>query len=147
MVERPFQEFIGSLKMIAGTTYMIPASLLRKVGWGRSLTEDWERTLRLHAMGYKVVYTPYAESPSECVGTFGRLARQRMRWAEGHTHNVRRWFGEILRSRRLSRLEKVEFLYYTTYYLQAAFFVVGTAAWLIAEIGLGSHLPGWTSAF
>ena len=147
MVERPFQEFVGSLKMIAGTAYMIRAEILRELGWGRSLTEDWELTLRLHLRGYKVVYTPYAESPAECVGTFGRLARQRMRWAEGHTHNVRRWFGEILRSRRLSRLEKVEFLYYTTYYLQAAFFVVGTAAWLIAEIGLGSHLPGWTSAF
>jgi len=147
MIERPFQEFIGSLKMIAGTTYMIRAGLLREVGWSRSLTEDWELTLRLHALGYKVVYTPYAESPSECVGTFGRLARQRMRWAEGHSYNVRRWFSGILRSPHVTRTEKVEFLYYSTYYLQAAFFVVGSAAWLVSELVLRAHVPEWFSVF
>src|SRR5207253_4965995 len=64
-------------------TCALPICLLRELGWGRSLTEDWELTLRLYAKGYKVVYTPYAETPAECVATFGRLARQRMRWAEG----------------------------------------------------------------
>ncbi|MGA7912867.1 MAG: glycosyltransferase, partial [Candidatus Dormiibacterota bacterium] len=145
MVERPFQEFIGSLKMIAGTAYMIRAQLLRQLGWGRSLTEDWELTLRLHALGYKVVYTPYAESPAECVATLGRLARQRMRWAEGHSFNVRRHFGEIMRSPHLGFVEKVEFLYYSTYYLQAALFVAGSAMWLFAEIVLHAHVPDWTA--
>ena len=51
MVERPFQDAIGSLKMIAGTAYMIRADLLRELGWGRSLTEDWELTLRLYTLG------------------------------------------------------------------------------------------------
>ena len=145
MVERPFQEFIGSLKMIAGTAYMIRAPILRAFGWGRSLTEDWELTLRLHARGYKVVYTPYAESPAECVSTFGRLARQRMRWAEGHSYNVRRRFREIMGSPHLGLVEKVEFLYYSIYYLQAALFMVGSAAWLIAEVGLHAHVPEWTA--
>jgi cellulose synthase/poly-beta-1,6-N-acetylglucosamine synthase-like glycosyltransferase len=145
MVERPFQEFMGSLKMVAGTAFMIRADLLRELGWGRSLTEDWELTLRLYARGFKVVYTPYAESPAECVATFGRLARQRMRWAEGHTYNVRRWFTEILGSRRIGFVEKVGFLFYSTYYLQAALFIVGTTAWLVAEIGLHAHIPEWTA--
>src|SRR5487761_830160 len=147
MVERPFQEFIGSLKMIAGTTYMIRASLLRQLGWGRSLTEDWELTLRLHARGYKVVYTPYAESPAECVATFGRLARQRMRWAEGHSYNVRRRFGEIMRSSHLGFVEKVEFLYYTSYYLQAALFIAGSSAWLISYSVFHAQVPEWTAVF
>ena len=145
MVERPFQEAIGSLKMVAGTTYMIRAVLLRELGWGRSLTEDWELTLRLYARGYKVVYTPYAEAPAECAATFARLARQRMRWAEGHSYNVRRWFGEIVRSEHLSVTEKIEFLYYTTYYLQAGLFVAGSAAWLVAEVFLHTHVPEWTA--
>src|SRR5438874_8306508 len=85
MIERPFQDAIGSLKMIAGTAYMIRADVLRQVGWGTSITEDWELTLKLYARGYKVIYTPWAETPAECVSTFARLARQRMRWAEGHT--------------------------------------------------------------
>ncbi|HKV31238.1 MAG TPA: glycosyltransferase [Candidatus Dormibacteraeota bacterium] len=145
MIERPFQQVLGSMKMIAGTAYMIKAGLLRELGWGRSLTEDWELTLRLYAMGYKVVYTPYAETPAECVATFGRLARQRMRWAEGHSYNVNKWFLTIVRSRKLSLLEKAEFIYYGFYYLQSALFLLGSAAWLISEIVLHVHIPEWTA--
>jgi cellulose synthase/poly-beta-1,6-N-acetylglucosamine synthase-like glycosyltransferase len=145
MIERPFQQVLGSMKMIAGTAYMIRAGLLRELGWGRSLTEDWELTLRLYAKGFKVVYTPYAETPAECVATFGRLARQRMRWAEGHSYNVNKWFLTILRSPRLSLLEKAEFIYYGLYYLQSALFVMGSAAWLISEVVLRVHIPEWTA--
>ena len=145
MVERPFQDAIGSLKMIAGTAYMIRADVLRQVGWGTSITEDWELTLKLYARGYKVVYTPWAETPAECVSTFSRLARQRMRWAEGHTHNVRKYFLDIMGSPFITPLEKVEFLFDSTYYLQAALFVVGTIAWLMSEIVFHAHVPGWTA--
>ena len=146
MVERPFQDAVGALKMIAGTAYMIRADILREVGWGTSLTEDWELTCKLYARGYKVVYTPWAETPAECVSTFSRLARQRMRWAEGHTHNVRRWFWPIILSPYVTPLEKLEFLYDATYYLQAAFFVVGTVSWVLSEVVFQAHVPGWTAA-
>ena len=145
MVERPFQDAVGSLKMIAGTAYMIRADVLRQVGWGTSITEDWELTLKLYVQGYKVVYTPWAETPAECVSTFARLARQRMRWAEGHTYNVRRWFIPVMRSPFVTPLEKVEFLFDSTYYLQAGLFVIGTVAWLISEIVFHTHVPGWTA--
>ncbi|HEV2036184.1 MAG TPA: glycosyltransferase family 2 protein, partial [Candidatus Dormibacteraeota bacterium] len=145
MVERPFQDAVGALKMIAGTAYMIRADVLREVGWGTSITEDWELTLKLYARGYKVAYTPWAETPAECVSTFARLARQRMRWAEGHTHNVRKWFLPIMRSPYLTPLEKGEFLFDSTYYLQAALFVVGSVSWLISETVFHTHVPGWTA--
>lgn len=145
MVERPFQDAIGSLKMIAGTAYMIRADVLRQVGWGTSITEDWELTLKLYALGYKVAYTPWAETPAECVSTFSRLARQRMRWAEGHTHNVRKWFLPILRSPHVTPLEKLEFLYDSTYYLQGALFLVGTVSWVVSEAVFHTHVPGWTA--
>src|SRR5579859_6890918 len=145
MIERPFQDAVGSLKMIAGTAYMIRADLLREVGWGTSLTEDWELTLKLYARGYKVAYTPWAETPAECVSTFSRLARQRMRWAEGHTHNVRKWFWPIMLSPYVSPLEKLEFAFDATYYLQAALFVVGSASWAISELVFQTHVPGWTA--
>ena len=145
MIERPFQDAIGALKMIAGTAYMIRADVLREVGWGTSITEDWELTLKLYARGYKVIYTPWAETPAECVSTFARLARQRMRWAEGHTHNVRKWFFPIMRSRYVTPIEKLEFLYDASYYLQAGLFVVGSLSWLISELVFQAHVPGWTS--
>jgi cellulose synthase/poly-beta-1,6-N-acetylglucosamine synthase-like glycosyltransferase len=146
MVERPFQDAVGALKMIAGTAYMIRADVLREVGWGTSITEDWELTLKLYARGYKVAYTPWAETPAECVSTFTRLARQRMRWAEGHTHNVRKWFLPIMRSPFLTPLEKGEFLFDSTYYLQAGLFVLGTLSWLLSETVFHTHVPGWTAA-
>ena len=145
MVERPFQDAIGSLKMIAGTAYMIRADVLREVGWGTSITEDWELTLRLYARGWKVAYTPWAETPAECVSTFGRLVRQRMRWAEGHTHNVRKYFFSIMLSPRVTPLEKLEFLYDSTYYIQAAWLVLGSACWLGSDLVLHTHVPGWTA--
>ena len=145
MIERPFQDAIGSLKMIAGTAYMIRADLLRQIGWGTSITEDWELTLKLYARGYKVAYTPWAETPAECVSTFSRLARQRMRWAEGHTHNVRRWFWPIMLSPYVSPVEKLEFGFDATYYLQAALWVAGSLSWLIAEVVFQTHVPGWTA--
>ena len=145
MVERPYQQVLNSMKMIAGTAYMIRAGLLKQLGWGRSLTEDWELTLRLYAKGFKVVYTPYAETPAECVATFGRLARQRMRWAEGHSYNVNKWFMTILRSRHLTLMEKAEFVYYGLYYLQSALFMLGSAAWLVSELVLRVHIPEWSA--
>ena len=145
MIERPFQEAIGSLKMIAGTAYMIRADVLREIGWGTSITEDWELTLAVYERGFKVVYTPWAETPAECVSTFSRLARQRMRWAEGHTHNVRKWFMRIMRSPRITPVEKLEFLYDSTYYLQAGLFVIGSIAWLVSDLFFHTHVPGWTA--
>ena len=145
MIERPFQDAVGSLKMIAGTAYMIRADVLRSVGWGTSITEDWELTLKLYARGYKVIYTPWAETPAECVSTFARLARQRMRWAEGHTHNVRKWFLPIMQSPLVTPIEKLEFLYDSTYYLQAGLFVLGSVSWLISEVVFHTHVPGWTA--
>jgi 1,2-diacylglycerol 3-beta-glucosyltransferase len=145
MVERVYQDDLGTMKMIAGTAYMIRADLLRQLGWGTSLTEDWELTLRLYRHGYRVVYTPYAEVPAECVGTFARLARQRMRWAEGHCHNVKLQFLPVLASPRISPGEKLEFLYYAGYYLQAVFFIVGTLAWMASEIGFRVEVPEWTA--
>jgi hypothetical protein len=68
-----------------------------------------------------------------------------MRWAEGHTHNVRKWFMRIMRSPLVTPIEKLEFLYDSTYYLQAGLFVVGSVSWLVSEAIFRTHVPGWTA--
>src|SRR3990167_3827902 len=113
--------------------------------------------------------------------------RQRMRWAEGASFNIKVMLGRMLFGRwqeqkdviarnevtkqssseiatgssnlrnddqgriwvksRLTTAEKLEFIYLAPYYLQAAFFVVGTLSWFISEAVLHSPLPFWTSAF
>ena len=145
MIERPFQQALGAMKMVAGTAYMIRSDVLREVGWGTSITEDWELTLRLYTLGYKVAYTPFAEAPAECVSSLSRLVQQRMRWAEGHSFNVKKWFVPIFTSPLVSVVEKVEFAFYVTYYLQALLLLFGSLAWVVAELVLHAHIPGWTA--
>jgi len=145
MVDRTFQEVTGTLKMVAGSVYMIRADLLRGYGWSTSITEDWELTLRLYEKGYKVLYTPLIQAPAECPSTLGKLIRQRMRWAEGHTYNVKKHFTSVLRSPNLSVKEKLEFLYFAPYYLQSVFLILGTFMWLTSDILLGAKLPFWTA--
>ncbi|MDP2632259.1 MAG: glycosyltransferase family 2 protein [Candidatus Curtissbacteria bacterium] len=147
VIERSSEQIYGGLKQIAGSVYAIRADVLRKFGWGTSITEDFELTLRLYEAGYKVLFTPYIQAPAEAVATVKRLIRQRMRWAEGSSYNVKVMFPRIMKSPNMTLSEKMEFIYFAFYYLQAAFFVVGTFAWFISEALMGARLPFWTAAF
>ena len=144
VVERSGVEIYGGLKQISGSVYMIRRDALESVGWGSSITEDFELTLKLYEKGYKVLYTPYVQAPAECVSTIRRLVRQRMRWAEGHSFNVKKMFVKLMTSPKLTFAEKFEFAYLSPYYLQAFFFLVGTLAWLMSEAVFKSRLPFWT---
>jgi len=147
VIERSTQELTGGMKMISGSVFMMRADVLRQHKWGTSITEDWELTLRLYLDGYKVLYTPFIQAPAECVSDFKQLTRQRMRWAEGHTFNVKRFFLPVLRSPNLTLREKFEFIYYAPYYLTSVLFMLGTAAWLISELYLRVELPYWSELF
>jgi hypothetical protein len=68
-----------------------------------------------------------------------------MRWAEGHTYAVRRYFWRVVLSTRMTLAEKLEFLYFAPYYLQSLFFILGTALWIISEV-YRRHPPFWTPA-
>jgi cellulose synthase/poly-beta-1,6-N-acetylglucosamine synthase-like glycosyltransferase len=143
MVERVAEEALGSMKMISGSVFMLKASVLRELGWTTSITEDWELTLRLYLKGYRVVYTPLIQAPAEIPNSVGRLLKQRMRWAEGHTFAVRRYFWRVLKSSILTKAEKLEFLYFAPYYLQSMFLMVGTLFWAASEFYRGRP-PFWT---
>ena len=146
MVERVAEQFIGAMKMITGSVFMIRAEILRELGWTHSITEDWDLTLRMYLDGYGVFYTPLIQAPAEIPTTLRALARQRMRWAEGHTYAVKKYFKEVMRSPQITLGEKLEFLYFAPYYLQSLIFLVGTGCWLLAEL-LGHNLPFWTAVF
>ena len=140
MVERVAEERLGAMKMISGSVFMLRADVLRELKWGKSITEDWELTIRLYREGYRVSYTPLIQAPAEMPTTIRALAKQRMRWAEGHTHAVRRHFLGVLGSAKLTAAEKLEFLYFAPYYLQSVMLLAGTAFWLLAEV---NHRYPW----
>ena len=147
VIERSSAEIYNGIKQIAGSVFMIRADIIKKYGWGTSITEDFELTLRLYADGYRVIYTPYVQAPSECVSTLKRLVRQRMRWAEGHSHNIKRMFRRVLGSSSTTVIEKIEFLYLSPYYLQSFLFLIGTFSWFTAEVVFRVNLPFWTSVW
>src|SRR2546425_4793010 len=147
VLERAGQELFGAMKMISGSVYMIRADVLRKLGWSTSITEDWELTIRLYLAGYKVLYTPYIQAPAECVSQVGRLIKQRMRWAEGHTYNVKKYFFQVISSPNLSFKEKLEFCFYAPYYLQSVLFSFGTLTWLLGTFVFHQKLPMWGELF
>ncbi len=134
MVERVAEEALGAMKMVSGSVFMLRADALRSLGWTTSITEDWELTLRLYLEGYRVVYTPLIQAAAEIPSTVSRLLRQRMRWAEGHTYAVRRYFWRVVLSTRITTAEKLEFLYFAPYYLQSLFFMLGTVLWIVSEV-------------
>ncbi|MFA5868853.1 MAG: glycosyltransferase [Candidatus Bathyarchaeia archaeon] len=140
MVERVAAEWYGALKMVSGSVFMLRADVLRKLKWGTSITEDWELTLRLYMEGYRVAYTPLIQAPAEIPTTIRALAKQRMRWAEGHTFAVRRHFRGVLTSTKLTLAEKLEFVYFAPYYLQGLMLMAGTLCWLLAEV---NHTCPW----
>jgi cellulose synthase/poly-beta-1,6-N-acetylglucosamine synthase-like glycosyltransferase len=149
VIERSGSEVYGGLKQIAGSVFMVRADILRdpKYAWGRSITEDFELTLKLYRDGYKVIYTPYVQAPSECVSTLKRLIRQRMRWAEGHSFNIKKYFSSLMKSKYMSRAEKFEFIYFSPYYLQSFLFLTGTFAWFLSEAVFKVQLPYWTAVW
>ncbi|TMF65648.1 MAG: glycosyltransferase family 2 protein, partial [Chloroflexi bacterium] len=147
VLERTGQELFGAMKMLSGSVYMIRADVLRKLGWSTSITEDWELTIRLYLAGYKVLYTPYIQAPAECVSTVQRLVKQRMRWAEGHTYNVKKYFFQVISSPNLSFKEKLEFCFYAPYYLQSVLFSFGTVTWLLGTFVFHQKLPMWGEVF
>ena len=146
MIERVAEEFFGAMKMISGSVFMLKADVVKKLGWTTSITEDWDLTIRLYLAGYKVVYTPLIQAPAEIPTTIRRLVRQRMRWAEGHTFAVKKYFWQVVRSPMLTFREKLEFLYFAPYYLQSLFFLAGTFCWMVAEL-LNQHPWFWTATF
>lgn len=143
MVERVAEELLGAMKMVSGSVFMFSASVLRELGWNHSITEDWDLTIRLYMEGYKVAYTPLIQAPAEIPTTVRRIIRQRMRWAEGHTFAVRRYFLDVFRSGKLTLAEKLEFLYFAPYYLQSFIFILGSLAWVVAQY-IKRHPAFWT---
>lgn len=143
MVERLAEEVYGGMKMVSGSVFMFDADVMRRLGWEDSITEDWVLTIRLYLEGYKVAFTPLIQAPAEIPTSVTRLVKQRMRWAEGHTYAVKRYFGRVMRSDRLTLAEKAEFLYFAPYYLQSLLFIFSSAMWVVAELGK-RHPPFWS---
>jgi cellulose synthase/poly-beta-1,6-N-acetylglucosamine synthase-like glycosyltransferase len=87
----------GKVLCLTGTAALLRVGALRDVVASRPdggvydtevLTEDFELTLRLGHLGYKVVSPKECTLSTEVMETWGDLARQRLRWKRGAVENL-----------------------------------------------------------
>ena len=100
---------LGLSAKIMGDSVCFNADVLRNLGWGEGLTEDYQLRLRLLKAGVRVVYEPAAIGNGEAALTWKQARAQRARWLTG-THNAsqelaRPLLGESLRRRDWAMLD------------------------------------------
>ncbi len=74
----------------------------------RTLAEDTDLTFRLYLRGWKVAYANRVECFEEVPEIWEVRSRQIHRWSRGHNAVMFRYLGRLLRSRYLSRGEKLD---------------------------------------
>ena len=73
-----------------GTGMGFSATVLRRVPWPQSVTEDTELFVRLTRAGYRVAYADTARVTSPMPTTAEQAAQQQLRWESGNAQLVRR---------------------------------------------------------
>jgi len=81
-----------------GDSICFQADVLRRLGWGEGLTEDYQLRQRLLLDGIRIVYEPAAIGRGEAPLTWSLARAQRARWLRG-THDASQKFAsELLRA-------------------------------------------------
>jgi len=66
-----------------GDSICFRADVLRRIGWGRGLTEDYQLRQRLLLEGIKIAYEPAAKGYGEAPRSWSQVSAQRARWLRG----------------------------------------------------------------
>ncbi len=85
-----------------GDSICFRADVLRRIGWGEGLTEDYQLRQRLLLEGVKIAYEPAAMGFGEAPRTWGQARAQRARWLRG-TRDASQQFARRLLTEGLKR--------------------------------------------
>ena len=132
---------LGLTPQFGGTVGGVRASALRAAGgWNpESLTEDTDLTFRLVAQGWKIAYANRAECYEEVPETWEVRRRQIGRWSVGHTDCLHRLLWQVVRSKALSPMEKLDAALVLASYLTAPVLVLGWIASLALFFSPQAH--------
>lgn len=122
---------LGLVPQYGGTVGGVRVRALEEVGgWHDDvLAEDTDLTFRLLLGGWKTAYQNRAECYEEVPETWPVRVRQIMRWAKGHNQALWRHAWPLLRSRAVTRAERVDGLALLLIYAVGPLLIVG---WLLA---------------
>ncbi len=85
-----------------GDSICFRADILRRIGWGEGLTEDYQLRQRLLLEGVKITYEPAAMGCGEAPLTWSQAQAQRARWLRG-THDASQQFAQRLLTEGVKR--------------------------------------------
>lgn len=81
-----------------GDSICLRSDILRQVGWGEGLTEDYELRQRLLLQGIKIEYEPAAIGYGEAAASWTVARAQRTRWLSGTFGASRRYARKMLKA-------------------------------------------------
>lgn len=139
---------LGFTAQFGGTVGAVRASALAAVGgWNpESLTEDTDLTFAMLLSGWKTAYVNRAECYEEVPRGWAVRRRQLSRWVTGHTECMHNYWPDLMRSRFLTRWEKVDALFLLAMYWTAPMLVVGWVASLFLFFIPEAHQAPWLPA-
>ena len=142
-VEHPGRFAMGGANPLSGSTMMVRKDVLEEVGgFGDSITEDYDLTLRIYLHGYEVVYDDSVKSLTECPSTAWDLMKQMCRWLEGRVRNFKKRFKDIIKSDKLSLRKKLDLMLECLANTAAIAAVLGGLCWFISFL-TGVQVPSF----
>lgn len=139
---------MGLLPQYGGTVGGVRMTTLRDVGgWlDNTLAEDTDLTYRALLRGWKTVYQNRSECYEEVPETWAVRIRQIIRWAKGHNQSLRRYTGDVLKSKNVRFAERVDALLLLGVYAMSpvilAGWVIGIYLFYCGEMRVfGGYMP------
>ena len=131
----------GFNAQFGGTVGGVRLSALNSVdGWNkRSLTEDTDLTFTLALRGWRIAYVNRAECYEEAPASWTVRRRQLRRWVIGHTQCLHDHLIPVLRSRHLTKLEKLDAAMLLGMYWTAPVMIIGWLASLVLFFATPAH--------
>jgi cellulose synthase/poly-beta-1,6-N-acetylglucosamine synthase-like glycosyltransferase len=156
MVDNRFQNLgrvnLGCSAKLMGDSVCFRADVLRRMGWGAGLTEDFQLRQRLLLEGVCIGYEPAAVGCGEAALTWAQAQAQRKRWLRG-THDssqqfARRLLVESLRRRDAALVDGALQAYLPSYSTLTV--ICGAAAltqalinWVAGPVFHSAAVGGW----
>jgi cellulose synthase/poly-beta-1,6-N-acetylglucosamine synthase-like glycosyltransferase len=129
-----------------GDAICIHADLIRQIGWGEGLTEDYQLRQRFLLAGFPIVYEPFAIAYGEAPLTWSQARAQRTRWLRGTQDASQQLRGRLwtegIRRRDPALLEGALQAYLPSYStvtvltLAGAFLQLALNGWLVVPYSL-----------
>ncbi|MEM2737551.1 MAG: glycosyltransferase [Candidatus Bathyarchaeia archaeon] len=145
-VDQEARDKLGLITQFGGTVGGFRRELLEELGgWDeRMLAEDTDLTFRVYLAGYMVKYVLDAECYEEAVENWWAYWKQRYRWAKGHMQCAFKHSINLLRSDKLTFIQKVDGLLLLNVYFMP---IIALLSWIVGIPLFILKYSQWLSPF